>query len=437
MKSAPLLQSEHQLVTQGLDSREQCEACDDEQIFDHPTEANSSFLHVFFILLNSAIGSGTLLVPYCYTSGIGTALIISAIFAFVALSAMNFLIYSSTKIKRYDYHEMFEYCFGKKKVWILNIMIFLVQFGSSMIYSHWNGRLLNYLIGSKHWLFGSNEFYVYAVTALIAFPLTLFRSISALGKFTMLSICFIVVLITHAFYWFIKDKSQYGFDPRNELRFFDFKKYNVIITALSVNSMAYNCHINLFSCLQHLKNSTIRRGKRFCYSVIIVAFILYNLFGLFTYLDLFNTLGNGSSLEYYKGKYWLTIFTICGVIFVLIISTPLVIWAARNSINMLIWKDKPMTNLRWICLGGGMCLLGSFLAASSDNVLLFFNVVGGLFTPTIIFLIPAIFYIKIIKNGPFIKRINAYFVAIFTICAIAACTYESVKQIYETIKGDE
>ena len=84
MKSAPLLQSEHQLVTQGLDSREQCEACDDEQIFDHPTEANSSFFHVFFILLNSAIGSGTLLVPYCYTSGIGTALIISAIFAFVS-----------------------------------------------------------------------------------------------------------------------------------------------------------------------------------------------------------------------------------------------------------------------------------------------------------------------------------------------------------------
>lgn len=436
MEEAPLLSAESMLHSQQPGDAADA-LCGDSCIFDHPTKADSSLLKVFFILLNTAIGSGTLLVPYCYTAGIGSALTVSALFGFVALSSLNFLIYSSTASRKYDYHELFEHCFGARRRWMLNIMVFLVQFGSAMIYSHWNGRLLNHLIGSKHWLFGSNEFYIYATTAVIAFPLTIFKSISQLGNLSMLSTLFIFVLIAHACYWFIKDTVQYGFDPRNELKVFNFKKINVIITALSVNSMAYNCHINLFSCLEHMEEPTVKRGKKFSFYVVLASFILYNMFGIFTYLDLFNTLGNGSSLEYYKGKHWFTILTICGVIVVLVISTPLVIWAARNSINMMIWKDKPMTNFRWIALGAGMCLLGSFLAATSDNVLLFFDVVGGLFTPTIIFFFPALFFIKLVKNAPISRRINAYFVAAFTLCAIMACTYESVREVIKTIKGDK
>ncbi|OHT08555.1 Transmembrane amino acid transporter protein [Tritrichomonas foetus] len=403
----------------------------DDQLFAISVPANSTLLGSFQLMLNTAIGSGTLLVPYCYTLGVGCALIISTIFALIAYTALYFMIKSSFFCQKYDYRGLFSHTFGEKRLWIVNVMIFLVQFGACMIYAHWNGRLMNKVVGSNHPVFGSNAFWCFLISTLLVFPLTIFRQIAKLEKFEILSTISIIVMVIHAIYWFGRGIVEDGFDPDHKLVGFSIS--DVMINALSVNSMAFNCHINLFPTLEHLSNCTLRRAFTLAGMTVGVSYLLYNMFGLFTYLYLFDNLGEGSALEFYPMKHWFTTITILCVIVSLVLSSPLVIWAARNSINHLIWGNNA-TNMRWIMIGGTIVLLTSLLASTSDNVCLFFDIFGGLFTPIIIFLMPSLFYLKNVPNLKWYNKMLAIVIASFTVIAACACTYHVIDEIIKNFK---
>ena len=231
---------------------------DSEPVFHIPTESDSSMFSCWQIMLNTAIGSGTLMVPYCYMCGFGLSILVSALFGLLAYLALRFMIEAGQAAKTYDYHGLFEYCFGKKHMWIVDVMITLVQVGTLMIYCHWNGRLVNFVIdlSSKSVLLGSDTFWVFLITTFVVFPLTLFRHISKLEWFAVLSSVFIVILILHAMYYFFRDIKEFK-DKSSEFRWFSFTEWKVIISCFSVNCMAFNCHINLFSCLGQLENCTV------------------------------------------------------------------------------------------------------------------------------------------------------------------------------------
>jgi hypothetical protein len=57
-----------------------------------------------------------------------------------------------------------------------------------------------------------------------------------------------------------------------------------------------------------------------------------------------------------------------------------------------------MTPKRWVALGGSLAFTAALLATLSDNILAFWNIVGGLFSPMIVLGFPAAFYLKC-KSG--------------------------------------
>ena len=188
--------------------------------------------------------------------------------------------------------------------------------------------------------------------------------------------------------------------------------------------------MNLYPTLEHQKNATYRTGIKLVAFVMIIAFVMYNLFGIFTYLYLFDAIGDGSALEAYTEKNILTTITTAGIVFVMILSVPIVIWAARTSINDMFWGNEP-TKGRWIFMAAILTAGSAGLAATSDNVILFFDVVGGLFTPSLIFLLPCLFYLYNQKGEPFYRILIASMISIFTIVATVACTYQAVMEIVE------
>ena len=141
------------ILDQGANSRFEYTAStggieDNESIYTIPVPADSNMFGCFQILLNTSIGSGTLMVPYSYTSGIGMELIISLAFAFVAFMAMYFLIDSSQYSNSYDYYGIFHSCYGSKFMWILNLSIFLVQ-----LFMEWTlAKSSNPFFTSNNWL---------------------------------------------------------------------------------------------------------------------------------------------------------------------------------------------------------------------------------------------------------------------------------------------
>jgi len=405
----------------------------DEPIFDHVTPSDTNTLGAVQVLINTAIGSGTLMVPYCYTTGVGFSLIISLIFCFVGIFSQYFFVLSSRFTKKYDYHGLFCATFGEKHVWIVQTMIFLVQFGSCMIYCHWNGRLVPKVIGKSNdtGILGNHPFWIFVLAVTCVFPLVCLRSIKQLEKFAYLSSGCILLLIVHSIYWFFVGLHRHSVDIPSKIVWFKWSP--ILITCLSVNSMAYNCHMNLFPTLHHLERSTYKRSRSLIIWVMVGAFVLYNLYGVFTYLFLFDSIGKGSALEAYTEKSLFTTLTIGGIVFDLIISVPIVIWAARTSINDMFFGNEP-TTLRWVTMGALLTLGTAIFASVSDNVVLFFDVVGGLFTPSLIFLLPCLFYLYNQKGEPYWRIVVACAVSIFSIVATIACTYQAIDEVIDTYR---
>lgn len=410
----------------------------DDPIFEKETHADSPMIGSIQILINTAIGSGTLMVPYCYTTGMGLALLISALFCVIGFASLSFMVLASHWTKTYDYYGLFASTFGEKRVWIVQTMIFLVQFGSCMIYCHWNGRLVPLMIGKENdtGILGNHIFWIFILAACCVFPLVCLKSIKTLENISYLSSACVILLIVHSAYWFFRSVAENTFAPQFEEKVVWFKFSPIIITCLSVNSMAFNCHMNLFPTLEHQRNATFRVGVHLSAWVMGLAFIMYNLFGIFTYLYLYDNLGKGSALEAYPYPNILTKITTGGIVFVMILSVPIVIWAARISVNMMFFKNEP-TTLRWIVIGGILTLGAAGLAATSDNVIMFFDIVGGLFTPSLIFLLPSLFYLMNQKGEPFWRILAACIVAVFTVIATIACTYQAVSEAIHTFRGDE
>jgi amino acid permease len=212
------------------------------------------------------------------------------------------------------------------------------------------------------------------------------------------------------------------------------EQWEVIVAAFGINCMAYNCHLNLFPCLESLRNCTLRRGHYLGALTICTSFLLYNGLGLITYLDKFDDLGPASVLEFFDKTNPFTIITTCGVILVLVASSPAVCWSLRNSVNILFFKGTPVSNLRWVVIGGSIALLAAFLASTSENVLLFFHLVGGLVTPVIILLLPVLFYLKCKTDPPIGMKLLAICTGVFSVLGSIVSTYGRSTRSYTRLK---
>ncbi|EAX91966.1 Transmembrane amino acid transporter protein [Trichomonas vaginalis G3] len=406
----------------------------DEKIYQEETPSDSRILDSVQILCNTAIGSGTLMVPYCYTSGVGSSLLMSLLFAFIGFATLSFFCLASHFTKTYDYNGLFTTTFGKGYVWIVQTMIFLVQFGSCIIYCHWIGRLVPKTINHDDdpGILGNHVFWILIFAAVFVFPLVCLKSIKYLQNLAYLSSACIILLIIHAGYWFIYGQVKHTVDISEKIVWFKFSP--VLITCMSVYSMGFNCHMNLYPTLEHQKEATFRKGVKIAFFTDLVVYIVYNVFGIFTYLYLFDNLKNGSALEAYTQTNILTNITVGGIVFVMILSVPIVIWAARISINDMFWGNQP-TTMRWILMAFFLTAGSAGFAASSDNVIFFFDIVGGLFTPALIFLLPCLFYLLNQHDEPFWRIFVACCICIFTVIVTIACTYQAILEVVNAFKN--
>ncbi|KAH0787764.1 Transmembrane amino acid transporter protein [Histomonas meleagridis] len=428
MKTSELIDSAPLIDISPSTVEEKNEVDLDDRIFQEPTEEDSSLFGAFQILMNTAIGSGTLLIPFCYKLGIIFAILMSVIIGLISLGSFCMMMDAAYITKRYDFRGLWNQLFNKKLIFILDVIIFLVQIGSCMIYCHWVGLLVNRTLGIKVKVLNTDIFWNWATTLLLAFPMTIPRSIAKLETFASFGTVLIIVLISHALYWLIKDVKAKGFDPNHEIRWFHWD-LSVFIPALGVNSMSYNCILNLFPTLEHLRNPTVRRGRYLAIINVCACFVAYAMFGIFTYLDKFNELKASSALELYPPSNPFTIIATICVCYILLLSEPLVIWAARTSVDATLFKDKEMTRLRWILTGLILIAISAGLASTSDNILIFFNIVGGLLIPVVTLLMPSLYFLKATPGRKWYRTVQAGYTIAFTIIAAVASTWQTVEEI--------
>jgi amino acid permease len=405
-----------------------------ESLFDTSTPSDTSLFGASQILLNTAVGSGAIMIPYCFTTGICLELLISLSFATLSFLSMWFLIEAARASRRYDYQGLFDRCFGERYRWVLDVLIAPMQFGTLIIYAHWTGRLICQVIKSyvdtPIPLIKTDAFWILATTMGIVFPLTLFRTISKLDGVSAFSVFFVIMLTIHSTYRLILDVEQGKFQA-DKLKYFAFDNWKIVITSFSVNALAYTCHVNLFAVCASMERCTVTRARILGVIVVVGAYLCYNLFGLITYVDRpVDLLHTPTSLElYYPTKDVFTIITTLGIVVLLLGSSPLILWPLRNVVNHLVWKDAPVSTWKWALVGCLGVLLPAILASLSDDVITFFDVVGGLFTPTITFFLPALFYLICVKGRSRFMTYLAWQHMVFTVIGAASATWQAINNV--------
>jgi amino acid permease len=356
----------------------------------------------------------------------GLALVVSGLFAFLTFLSIHFLIASAHRVHRYDYHGLFELSFGAKRLWMLNVLIILQQLGSLTIYCLFIGRLVSNLIPRDDAIFNSTQFWTFVIMVVVIFPLTFPRQISALQSIAGFAILFVILLIAHSIFWWVKDVDE----PKDPLVWFEFSRWREIIATFSVNALAFTCHLNIFPCLEQMRDCTVKRANLLGVATIGGAFFLYAMLGLFTYFDKRDSLMEKITLfEHYPSNHPFTIVSTAGVVVILIACSPIQLWSLRNSVNDFFFKGDPMTPLRWVCIGGGCSLIAAFLSSTSDNITVFFDLVGGVAAPLLIFTLPALFYMKCRPNaGAGMKYLAIQHIA-FTLVGAVASLYQAISNI--------
>jgi ABC-type multidrug transport system fused ATPase/permease subunit len=182
--------------------------------------------------------------------------------------------------------------------------------------------------------------------------------------------------------------------------------------------------------LEQLQQCTVRRAHYLGALTIGAVFVLYNVLGLGTYFDKRDQLLEEKSLlEYYDPTHPFTIIATSGMVVIMIVSCPVHLWALRNSVNDFFFKGTEMTPLRWVTIGGTCSLLGAFLSSTSDSITLFFDIVGGMTCPTLILLMPVLFYMKCRPDASPLMKYLAWQHVAFMVIGVVTSLYQVINNI--------
>lgn len=389
------------------------------------------------VLTNVITGVGLLGIPYCFCSGLGTNLIV--IFSIASLSCFSFsqLIDCSIKTNCKNYPKMINSAFPMRKLqWIPDLATVLILFGGSILYLQFSSSMLISALDEKAGvpkILKQRWFIVFIIQFVIDLPLVLLKSMHSLSFVSILSVALIACYIIHSIYYFAKGVHDVGFDPSGQFVVFKFD-INQVLPSLAIQASSYTCHPSIFPTLDKLHEPTKFRQNLVMLLVTVSASFLYLVGGIFPYLTLFNKIKDPIVLKYYpEGQTFTFIIKVCYSV-ILVLTTPILIFACRLSTNDLFFSSD-MTTMRHCIIGVVTLVLAGVVAVTVTNVNLVFGVVGGISAPLLIYILPSLYYLNICKDGSKVKKAVSWFSLVLGPIFIFVCLFDSIKTIINTIKG--
>jgi amino acid permease len=386
------------------------------------------------VLMNIIIGIGMLSIPYCFRSGIITntfLLIIIGCCAF--LSFMCLIDAAMTAHITIDYGKLMGVAFGEKLEWIPNLMIFSGFWGVGVLhlqYTYFMTLAVLQEVAAKHdlpsWLY-SRPMWVFGLATLVDLPLTFIKTIAKFSKVSIATCVLIFMYLVHsAVYLGVEVNSERGFDPEGEIRYLELN--NFFVTAVAVQAFAFHCHPTVGPTIARLINPTRVRQYKVLAMVVIGAAVAYYVGGLLPYLTLGNRVSELIIFLCYPTGQVFTIITkaLYGVF--LLITTPLILFSGRFCLAGLICK-KEIPVWQWHLMGVGMLLGAAIMAVWVENLEIMFDLIGGCTVPVIMYMFPAVFYIRICKGESKWKMAVAYAFLPFAALNIGLALYHSIANL--------
>uniref|UniRef100_A0A671WMB7 Solute carrier family 38 member 5 n=1 Tax=Sparus aurata TaxID=8175 RepID=A0A671WMB7_SPAAU len=398
-------------------------------------EGKTSFGMSIFNLSNAIMGSGILGLAYAM-SNTGIILFILLLICIAILSAysIHLLLKSAGVVGIRAYEQLGNRAFGPPGKVLAAVIITIHNIGAMSSYLFIVKSELPLVIQaflSKHentgeWYLNGN-YLIIIVSALIILPLALMRQLGILSELFLHSVFVLpftdVLLSPKVIYKRFNIACPFGDDHHNQTSFHDHVHINATddqceAKMFTVNSQtaytipilafAFVCHPEVLPIYTELRDATKKRMQGVANISIMAMFVMYLLTALFGYLTFY---GNVESelLHTYSRVDPLDVLVLCVRLAVLVavtLTVPVVLFPVRPSITLILFADKPFS---WaIHIGIAFCLLFlvNLLVILVPSIRDIFGLIGATSAPSLIFILPGIFYIRIVpeEQEPLLSR---------------------------------
>uniref|UniRef100_A0A8D0EUF7 Solute carrier family 38 member 3 n=1 Tax=Strix occidentalis caurina TaxID=311401 RepID=A0A8D0EUF7_STROC len=382
-------------------------------------EGKTSFGMSVFNLSNAIMGSGILGLAYAMANtGIILFLFLLTAVALLSSYSIHLLLKSSGIVGIRAYEQLGYRAFGTPGKLAAAIAITLQNIGAMSSYLYIVKSevplviqtFLNLEEKTTDWYMNGN-YLVILVSVTVILPLALMKQLGYLGYASGFSLScmgfFLISVIYKKFQIPCPLPEQEG-NLTGSLNAPDqgtctpsfFTLNSQTAYTIPIMAFAFVCHPEVLPIYTELKDPSKKKMQCISNISIMVMYLMYFLAALFGYLTFYGRV-ESELLHTYNKVDPFDVLILCvrvAVLTAVTLTVPIVLFPVRRAIQQMLFQGKDFSWIRHIIIAVVLLTFINLLVIFAPSILGIFGMIGATSAPCLIFIFPAIFYIRIMPK---------------------------------------
>uniref|UniRef100_A0A3P9J1G9 Solute carrier family 38 member 5a n=1 Tax=Oryzias latipes TaxID=8090 RepID=A0A3P9J1G9_ORYLA len=386
-------------------------------------EGKTSFGMSIFNLSNAIMGSGILGLAFAMSNtGIVLFIILLVSIAILSAYSIHLLLRSAGIVGIRAYEQLGNHAFGNPgkvlaaciitvhNIGAMSSYLFIVKSELPLVIQAFLGKHAN----TGEWFMNGN-YLIIIVSAIIIFPLALMKRLGYLGYtsgFSLSCMVFFLISVIYKKFNIPCPFPEYLYEntTSSHLHNSTMNSTDCEAKAFTVNSQtaytvpilafAFVCHPEVLPIYTELRNATKKRMQTVANISILAMFVMYLLTALFGYLTFYSGV-ESELLHTYVRVDPLDVLILCvrlAVLVAVILTVPVVLFPIRRAVLQILFYEKPFHWARHIGIAFALVFLVNVLVIFVPSMKDIFGLIGATSAPSLIFILPGIFYIRIVPE---------------------------------------
>ncbi|XP_053151158.1 sodium-coupled neutral amino acid transporter 3 isoform X2 [Hemicordylus capensis] len=395
-------------------------------------EGKTSFGMSVFNLSNAIMGSGILGLAYAMANtGILLFLFLLTAVALLSSYSIHLLLKSSGIVGIRAYEQLGYRAFGTPGKLAAAVAITLQNIGAMSSYLYIVKSevplviqtFLNLEEKTTDWYMNGN-YLVIMVSVTIILPLALMKQLGYLGYASGFSLsCMVFFLISVIYKSFripcplpdqVNTTSQLNYTPVSTSSYQNdpavaeeeicssslFTLNSQTAYTIPIMAFAFVCHPEVLPIYTELKDPSKKKMQCISNISITVMYVMYFLAALFGYLTFYGQV-ESELLHTYSRVDPFDVLVLCvrvAVLTAVTLTVPIVLFPVRRAIQQMLFQDKDFSWIRHTVIAAVLLTSINLLVIFAPSILGIFGLIGATSAPCLIFIFPAVFYIRIMPK---------------------------------------
>ncbi|XP_055016307.1 sodium-coupled neutral amino acid transporter 3 [Boleophthalmus pectinirostris] len=390
-------------------------------------EGKTSFGMSVFNLGNAIMGSGILGLAYAMANaGVVMFLILLTVVAVLSSYSIHLLLKCSGIVGIRAYEQLGFRAFGTPGKMAAGIAITLQNIGAMSSYLYIVKYEFPLVIQAflkvdkpaGEWYLNGN-YLVVIVSIAVILPLALMKQLGYLGYtsgFSLSCMVFFLIAVIYKKFNLPCPFTEFAFngtthspilnttDPGGEEDDTCVPKMANLNSqtayTIPILAFAFVCHPEVLPIYTELRNATKKKMQHVANISIAVMYIMYFLAALFGYLTFYGEV-EAELLHTYSRIDPYDTLILCvrvAVLTAVTLTVPIVLFPVRRAIQQMMFPNKTFNWPRHIAIALVLLTFINLLVIFAPNILGIFGIIGATSAPCLIFIFPAVFYIRIVPK---------------------------------------